>query len=261
MPPAPIRIFPTPEAIGAYVADQILRSIEEARRAGRAYLLGSPTGRTPRPIYSAMAQRLAQTPQDLGSLTLVMMDEYLVPGANGLEYAPADAPWSCHHFARVEIVEPLNSVLRPAQRLREDAVWFPLPDDPAEYESRIEAAGGIDLFLLASGAGDGHVAFNPPGSARDSRTRVIPLSDGTRKDNLQTFPAFGTLDNVPRHGISVGVSTMIAAHSAMMVVWGAGKRLTLSKMKAAERYEPDWPATLIHECPRGEIVADKAASG
>jgi glucosamine-6-phosphate deaminase len=45
-----------------------------------------------------------------------------------------------------------------------------------------------------------------------------------------------------------------------MVVWGSGKGLTLSRMLAAERYEPDWPATLVQECGRGEIVADEAAA-
>ena len=46
-----------------------------------------------------------------------------------------------------------------------------------------------------------------------------------------------------------------------MVVWGAGKRLTLSRMLTAGRYDPDWPATLIHECPVREIVSDADAAG
>ncbi len=257
---ATVRILPTPDAIGDYLADRVLRGIDKARAAGKRFLLGSPTGRTPRPIYSAMAHRLAGQTVDLSHVTLVMMDEYLVPGATGLRYAPSDATWSCHHFAQVEIVERLNAGLPPGQRVRNDAVWFPVPNDPEEYEARIGEAGGIDLFLLASGASDGHVAFNPPGSTLGSRTRTIPLSDQTRRDNLETFPAFGTLDNVPRHGVSVGVATIVAARESVMAVWSAGKRLTFSRISAAEQYEPDWPATLIHACARGEIVADESAA-
>jgi glucosamine-6-phosphate deaminase len=89
---------------------------------------------------------------------------------------------------------------------------------------------------------------------------VIPLSDDTRRDNLQTFPSFGTLETVPRYGVSVGVSTITAARAAMMVVWGVGKRQTFARIAAADRYEPDWPATLIHECVLGEVVADQAAT-
>jgi glucosamine-6-phosphate deaminase len=260
MTTAPLRVLPSPDAIGEHLAARVLDGVERARAAGRPFLLGCPTGRTPRPVFGAMARRVAATGQDLAHLVLVMMDEYLVPGDDGLTHAAAGAPWSCHHFARAEIAGPLNAALPPARRVRDDAVWFPDPRDAAAYDARIAGAGGIDLFLLASGASDGHVAFNPPGSRRDSRTRVIALSDETRRDNLLTFPAFGTLASVPHHGVSVGIATIADAHEAVMVVWGAGKRPTLARMLAADRYDPAWPATVIHECPAGEIVCDAAAA-
>jgi len=250
---APVQVLASPEAIGESLGARLLARIDDARRAGHRFLLGCPTGRTPRPIFAAMARRAAASSQPLDHLVLVMMDEYLVPGDDGLRYAPADAPWSCHHFARAEIAGPLG--------VADDAVWFPDPRDPAAYDARIAEAGGIDLFLLASGASDGHVAFNPPGSERGSRTRIIPLSDETRRDNLQTFPSFGTLDTVPHHGVSVGVDTIVASKAAVMVAWGAGKRLTVSRMRAADGYDPSWPATLIHECSDAEIVCDAAAAG
>ncbi len=257
----PLRVLPSPDAIGEDVAERLLGAVERARLTGRPFLLGCPTGRTPRPIYGAMARRLAVRGQDLSHLVLVMMDEYLVPGDDGgLAYAPADRPWSCHHFAGAEIAGPVNAALPPAHRVRDASIWFPDPRDPAAYEARIADAGGIDLFLLASGASDGHVAFNPPGSARASRTRVIPLSDETRRDNLQTFPAFGTLSAVPHHGVSVGIDTIASARAAVMVVWGAGKRLTLAQMRAAAGYQAEWPATVIHACGVGEIVCDVAAA-
>ena len=194
-----------------------------------------------------------------------MMDEYLVPaGVRGradreLQWASGDAPWSCHWFARHEIMNRLNAALSRSRRVPDDAAWFPDPRDPQAYDARIADAGGIDFFLLASGASDGHVAFNPPGSPRDSRTRVIPLSEETRRDNLQTFPSFGTLDTVPHHGVSVGIATITESREAVMVALGAGKRETVARMRAADRYDPSWPATLIHECANAEIVCDRAA--
>jgi glucosamine-6-phosphate deaminase len=207
-----------------------------------------------------MARRLAETRQDLSHLVLVMMDEYLVPDDGQLTYASPNEPWSCHHFARVEIAEPLNAGLPPAYRVRDESIWFPDVREPAAYDARIAGAGGIDFFMLASGASDGHVAFNPPGSPRDSRTRIIPLSEETRRDNLITFPAFGALSAVPHFGISVGIDTIAAAKEAVMIVWGVGKRLTLARMLKAERYQPDWPATVIHECAAREIVSDADAA-
>jgi glucosamine-6-phosphate deaminase len=261
MPRAPIRIFPTPDAIGEELAARLLGRIDKARAANRRFLLGSPTGRSPKPLFAAMARRLAAKPQDLSRLVFVMMDEYLVPETKGLAYAPASARWSCHHFAQAEIANQLNAALPAPQQFRQDSIWFPDPANPAEYDERIDAAGGIDFFVLASGASDGHVAFNPPGSPRESRTRIIALSDETRRDNLQTFPAFGTIETVPRYGVSVGIDTIARSREVVMIATGEGKRLTVTRMRAAAGYEPDWPATLIHECTAGEIFCDQAAAG
>ena len=260
MPQAQLRVLASPEEIGEDLAGRLLERIERARLAARRFLLGCPTGRSPKPVFAAMARRLAAEPQDLSHLVFVMMDEYLVPGPGGLQYAPLTAPWSCHHFAQAEIATQLNATLPDVQRVDAESFWFPDPRDPAAYDVRIDAAGGIDFFILASGASDGHVAFNPPGSARDSRTRIIELSDETRRDNLKTFPVFGTLDAVPRHGVSVGIDTIVRSREVVMIAWGEGKRLTVARMRRARGYEADWPATLVHESAGGEILCDSAAA-
>lgn len=231
-----LRVFETPEALGEAVADRILERVDAS--SGRRFLLGCPTGRTPRPLYASLARRKA----NLSKVILVMMDEYLVAGA------PATEPWSCQAFVRQQM------------NFGAGEIWFPDPADPAAYDRRIADAGGIDLFVLASGASDGHVAFNSTGSARDSRTRIVPLSDETRRDNLQTSPSFGSLENVPRHGVSVGIATIAEAREGIMLLTGPSKRLTLQRIIGASGYDPSWPATVIHECARREIFADAAAT-
>lgn len=230
-------MLPSPEAIGEHLADRVL-----SRITGKRFLLGCPTGRTPRPFYDALARRQP----DLSRVVFVMMDEYL---DSRLEYAPSH---SCHDFVGRYIREPLG--------IDENAIWFPDPKDPPAYDARIAAAGGIDFFFLASGVTDGHVAFNPPGTPRESQTRILELSEETRRDNLKTFPDFGSLENVPRYGISVGIETIARAREAVMVVWGESKRQTLSRIVAADRYDPSWPATVIHECATREVVCDEAAA-
>lgn len=231
----PVTVLPTPEAIGEHLAERVLSRLTDQR-----FLLGCPTGRTPRPFYEALARRQP----DLSRVVFVMMDEYLVGG----QYATRH---SCHDFVERYIREPLG--------VGEEAVWFPDPRDPEAYDARIADAGGIDFFFLASGVSDGHVAFNPPGTPRDSRTRIVALSDETRRDNLKTFPDFGSLENVPRQGVSVGIDTIVRAREAVMVLWGESKRLSLQRITAASHYDPAWPATVIHECARREIVCDRSA--
>jgi glucosamine-6-phosphate deaminase len=186
-----------------------------------------------------------------------MMDEYVVERRDN---APAEKPWSCHYFARNEIIRRWNEHLPKEFALGDSSVWFPDPVDPAHYDTRIKEVGGIDFFILASGASDGHVAFNPPGSPRDSRTRIVELSEQTRRDNLQTFPAFGSIDAVPTHGVSVGIATITAARAGAMVLTGASKRESLSRILKAEHYDPQWPATVVHEIAAGEILADREAA-
>jgi glucosamine-6-phosphate deaminase len=259
--PARLTVHRSPDALGDAVASRILAGIDRANESRSRFLLGAPTGRTPRPVLAALAAQLAARPRDLSRVTLVMMDEYLVPHAGKLAWASRDDDFGCHAYATREYLPALNASLHRAARVKDDAVWFPDPDDPAEYDRRIADAGGIDFFLLASGSSDGHVAFNQPGSPRDSHTRVVELSDPTRRDNLQTHPAFGSLDNVPRFGVTVGIATIASARAAAMVVWGTGKRETLRRITAATRYDPAWPATVIHEVPVADIVADEDAAG
>jgi glucosamine-6-phosphate deaminase len=247
-----LKVAPTAEKLGEDFAASLLDRIDLAIDSRRPFLLGAPTGRTPRPILSALARLLAAKPRDMSRVTLVMMDEYLVPKSGKLEWASRDNDWACHAYVWREYL--------PALGVSDRSVWFPHPDDPEAYEKRIADAGGIDFFVLASGASDGHVAFNQPGSPRDSRTRVVPLSDLTRSDNLKTHPDFGSLENVPKFGVTVGIATIAAAKAAAMVVWGAGKRETLKRILAAKSYEPSWPATVIHEVSHGEIFADAEAA-
>ena len=91
MPRTPVRVFPTPDAIGEHLAGQLLGRIESARQGGKTFVLGCPTGRTPRPVYDAMARRLAEKPQDLSHLTLAMMDDYLVAHGGGFDSASRQA--------------------------------------------------------------------------------------------------------------------------------------------------------------------------
>jgi glucosamine-6-phosphate deaminase len=255
-----VTLFDSPEALGDDLASRLVASIAAAARDGRRFLLGCPGGRTPRPVYQAMARRVAQGRHSLAHVVIVMMDEYVVPQGDGFAHVDAESHFSCRRFARDEIVAVLNAPLPAAHRITPDRVWFPDPAAPGAYDERIEQAGGIDFFILASGASDGHVAFNPQGSARDSISRVVPLAEATRRDNMKTFPDFTALDQVPGHGVTVGIDT-IARHSkaAAMLLWGVEKHRAFQRITAAQDYDPSWPASVIAACRNAEVLADRAA--
>lgn len=247
--------FPNPEALGEAVAHDIASRL--AAKTG-TFLLGCPGGRSPRPVYAALAGLASAQGLDLSRLILVMMDDYLT---EDMTHVPLAAHYSCRRFARLEIQSVLNAGLPLPHRVPDAHVWFPDPATPAAYDSRIAQAGGIDLFLLASGAGDGHVAFNPPGSPQTSQTRIVPLAEQTRRDNLATFPDFASLDEVPRHGVTVGIATIANARASAMLVWGVDKRQACRHLAAALGHDPAWPATVWACCPDATLYADHAATG
>jgi glucosamine-6-phosphate deaminase len=232
---AEIRVLEDPEAIGEELAGEIA-----ARHDASAgpYLLGCPGGRSLRSTYAALARR-----PRLDRLVVVMMDEYVG--------APTDAHYSCARFAREEIAEPLGV---PGER-----VWLPNVEEPSAHDARIAADGGIDLFLLASGASDGHVAFVPPGSARDGRTSVLELAESTRRDNLATFPGFESLSEVPTHGVSVGLGTIAGARSLRLVLHGVDKRDAARRLLELDRFDPSWPASIVHDHPDAVVYVDEEA--
>ncbi len=257
-----VRLHETSDEIAAELARDILVQFQSAQDAGRNYLLGCPSGRSPKPTYDALAARFANAEADLSDLILVMMDEYVEGDRPPFRYVDRERHYSCHRFAAVDMAAEFNADLPKSKRLPPENIWFPDPVQSSVYDERIAAAGGIDLFVLASGAGDGHVAFNPPGSGRDSITRVTELAEQTRRDNLKTFPDFQSLDQVPRHGVTVGIATIIdQAKSAAMILSGMSKQRAFDVISQATGYDPDWPATVIVECSNAVLYADASAAG
>lgn len=255
-------VFATAEELGDRVARMIADGLVAARTAGRRYVLGCPGGRSAAPAYAALARLVADRHLDLDHLVVVMMDDYLVRGEDGtLVHELPQAPHSCIRFAREEIVRPLDEAAGPGRGVRPEHLWFPDPAEPAAYDGRIADLGGVDLFLLACGTSDGHIAFNPAGSARDSRTRVVELPDSTRRDNLATFPSFGgDLSRVPRHGVTVGIDTIAASSASVaMLVHGREKGRAAARLLAADAYDPSWPATIVTECARPHLFLDAEA--
>ncbi|MET8805415.1 6-phosphogluconolactonase [Streptomyces sp. NPDC004546] len=257
-----LKVYPDAEALGAALAAEIVTGIAVAAAQGRRYLLGCPGGRSLVGTYEAVAGLLRSAPMDLAHVVIVMMDDYLDDAPGPVRRVPTDALHSCERFARLRIAEPWSRAVGPWHGIQDDHVWVPDPGDPPRYDERISAAGGIDLFLLATGASDGHVAFNPPGCDLTEGTRVVRLAESTRRDNLVTFPHFGTLDQVPRRGISVGPATIAGLSKRVrLVATGAEKARSVARVVATTRWEPDWPATIVHASRQAELWTDPAASG
>lgn len=255
-------VFTTPADLGRTLAEEIAAGIAAARRQGQPFVLGCPGGRSAASTYAALAACVARQNLDLSHVVIAMMDDYVEPDGHG-GYVCIDEALrhSCRNFGVTQIVGPLNVAASRSRAIAARNLWLPDPRNSAAYDDVLRDIGGIDVFLLASGASDGHVAFNPPGAAIGSRTRVVQLEQSTRQDNVATFPFLESVENVPHFGVTVGIATIVElSKRAVMVVHGQDKTQAAARLIAAQRYQPDWPATVLAECREPALYLDEAAA-
>ena len=245
--------------IGIYLAEHIIKKIWEANQRGFYFLLGCPSGRSLQSTYNMLGKAAFKENVDLSKLIIVMMDEYVVKSSNGFKLCDDKSHFSCYRYAHKEIMKNINSYLQENMQVKKENIWIPDVSNPGEYDEKIRNTGGIDIFLTASGASDGHVAFNPPGTALHSKSRIIPLADSTRLDNMKTFSKFADIKDVPLYGISVGLGT-IADNSkeVILVAHGKQKKNTYGKLNQIGEFSEKWPASFIFNCNNAKLLVDKA---
>lgn len=125
------------------------------------------------------------------------------------------------------------------------------------YEEKIASYGGIDLFLGGVGP-DGHIAFNEPGSSLTSRTRMKTLTTDTIIANSRFFE--NNTDLVPKTALTVGVGTVMAAKSVLLIVNGHNKARAL-RHGVEGAVSQMWTISALQLHPKAIIVADDAACG
>ena len=256
----PVTICETSNEIGNHVADEIAAGIKQAHAENRKFLLGCPGGRSLQSTYDALAKLLSSSSSDISRLVIVMMDDYVIKMGSAYVNCSGDAHYSCRRFGREKILNILNAGVPPQKQIPECNFWNPDPANPSFYDERIRQAGGIDIFLIASGASDGHVAFNPPGTQLDSFTRIVTLAHTTRRDNLGTFPEFASIKDVPRFGVTVGLGTITRmSQRVILVIHGEHKRNAGARLFQCKDFVPSWPASVIFICKRPAIFLDHYA--
>jgi glucosamine-6-phosphate deaminase len=201
MPPMRIEILADEAAVAVRAADLVC----DALRAKPDALLALPTGNTPVLAYAELARRVAASEADFARASIYAIDEFAdatrtTPGTNSVFY-------------------------REHVRLGQRVLHCPNPSaqDPDEhiraFADAIRRAGGIDLCVLGIGT-NGHIAFNEPGSAHDSRARAAALTRTSREAHTA---AFGSLAAVPSRGMTLGVADLLEASSIVVLATGARK--------------------------------------
>ena len=237
----------SPDEIAQQVADEVTDLIRTRRDQGRAAVLALPAGSTPRGIYAELGRRHREEGLSFEGVTVFALDEYL-----GL---PSAHPQTFRRFFERELFRPVGLPEENGHLLDCDLHPDQVESHCADFERAIHAVGGLDLALLGLGI-NGHVGFNEPGSARDGRSRRVELSGATRE---HAAPAFGGLQHVPLHALTMGLGTIREARAVRLVVAGESKREALGRILASPASSAELPATQLAGHPNLAILADPAA--
>ena len=145
--------------------------------------------------------------------------------ASGADFSGAQAFNACEYVG--EAAKGEHSQAAKLSALLYEKTPFVAVHVPAEegYDAAIRAAGGLDLVLLGIGE-RGHIAFCEPGVEFGSETFTMKLADITRK---QAAEEFGSLDETPTHGITMGISTFLAAKRILLIACGEEKANAVQK--------------------------------
>ncbi|NAY90510.1 glucosamine-6-phosphate deaminase [Muricauda sp. JGD-17] len=230
-----------------FVANEIASLINEKQKLGKKTVIGLATGSTPTKVYEYLVKFHKEGKLSFKNVVTFNLDEYF----------PME-PSSIHSYVRF-----MNEHLFDHIDIEPDNIHIPdgtLKGEEVrqychDYEEKIQNVGGIDIQILGIGR-TGHIGFNEPGSALNSKTRLIRLDRVTRLDAASDF--FGE-ENVPRKAITMGVGTILSAKRIILMAWGEGKS-PIIKEAVEGKIKESVPATFLQHHENCDFVLDDASA-
>ncbi len=238
----PVQVVKDYEAMSAAAAEVVAESV----RANPELVLALPTGSTPLGMFQALVRKVKAGELDLSRATFFCLDEYV-----GVE---PDDPNSLTGWLLREFMEPAG--IRPDQLHMVPSNADDVHAAAQGYEADLLALGGLDLAVLGLGP-NGHIAFNEPGSQRESRTRVLALTPESVEQS-SAYWAPGT--PVSTTAMTMGISTLLDAGRIVLIVSGDAKAEMLRR-SLKDAPSADVPASWLQTVPEKTLViADEAAA-
>lgn len=220
-------------------ADAVARQIQSKPSS----LLVLPTGNTPLGLFRDLIG-LARLGLDVSAIRFAVLDDYA-----GIK---SDDRRSLTAWLGRELLLPLGI---GAHRLLAFETLGDAALEGPRMDAAIKAAGGIDLAVLGLGP-NGHLGMNEPGTPFDQPSFHAVLTPATIRSNAVYW---GSEADVPRAGFTLGLGTLGAAQSLLLLVSGAHKAEILAHV--IKDRDSELPAALVHRHPRATIIADQAAYG
>ena len=242
----PTTIYESMEEGSFAVAKEIAAQIRKKQEAGQKFVLALPGGRSPESVYKELVRMHKE--EQLSFRHVIVFVEY--------EFYPLSSSTSgvmnrlkAELFDQVDILP--ENIYYPDGRMPKDAIL----EFCAQYEEKIQQAGGIDCMLLGIGS-NSNIMFNSAGTLQSSRTRMVLLEGASRKEAAATF---ASTDNVPAGIITMGISTMLKARSVILMAWG-DEKAAIMKETIEGKISDGTPSTYLQIHQNAKAIVDLSAA-
>lgn len=214
---APTYVFESGADACNHVAQQIASIVRDRNSLGRSATIGLVAGSSPIGVYQELVRLHEENELDFSRVSIFMVNEYYGLDPERLQ--------SSRRWLQENFVKKLNLVPENVHFLESNLPIEQVESYCRRYEEAIVASGGIDILLLGVAA-NGAIGFNEPYTSKKSRTRVAMLDPQTRLDAASLF---FSENNVPTHGVTMGVGTMLEARKIVVLAFGDGKASVVHK--------------------------------
>ena len=229
------------------VANEIAGLIREKQAQKQLCILGLATGSSPKSLYAELVRLHKEEGLSFKNVVSFNLDEYYPMEPDSINsYVRFMKELLFNH---IDILP--ENVHIPDGTLSKEAIG----DYCSNYETKIEALGGLDLQILGIG-GNGHIGFNESGSLQNSKTRLVALDHITR---VAASKDFSGLNNTPRTAITLGVKKIMEAKRVILLAWGEGKS-NIIKSSVEGPVTNLVPASFLQEHSNTTFVLDKSAA-
>ena len=208
-------------------------------------VLGLPTGSTPLGMYKDLIDMNKEGKLSFKDVTTFNLDEYeSLPKEDENSYYRF--MWD-NFFSHIDIDRERTNI--------PNGMASDVEEECKDYETRIEAVGGIDLMVLGIG-NNGHIGFNEPSSYFARATHRVKLHENTIEANSRFF---GSLDKVPKHAVTMGIKSIMQCRSVMILASGKGKADAIKKALEGP-ITPELPASVLQLHRDLTVIVDEEAA-
>lgn len=235
-----IEVYDSASQAAQRVADILIEKLSDNEKL----VMGLATGRTMDAVYYDLVNKAKSLKINCKDARFFALDEYLGLDKNNQN--------SYAYYLNFHLYSPLG--IPKEHCLIFDSMAEDFDSACREYEKAIKDARGIDIQLLGIGT-NGHIALNEPGSALDSRSRVVALTSSTLRSNKSLFKE----SEIPLTALTMGIGTIMEAKECVLIATGESKANIIQKIVNGD-INSHIPATALKAHKNFKLILDRDAA-